>query len=81
MDLEEPDFVEFAVIYFKKCDFPVSNASFEQLTANPHAIIRKYHLDMCRQCFRERAEDIGFIKVSFLFLFPSILFLFYFSTV
>ena len=31
--------------------------------ANPSAIIRKYHLDMCRQCFRERALDIGFVKV------------------
>ena len=34
-------------------------------TANPSAIIRKYHLDMCRQCFRERALDIGFVKVRF----------------
>jgi small subunit ribosomal protein S29e len=33
--------------------------------ANPSAIIRKYHLDICRQCFRERALDIGFVKVSF----------------
>ena len=32
-------------------------------TANQGAIIRKYHLHMCRQCFRERAEDIGFVKV------------------
>ncbi len=31
--------------------------------ANQGAIIRKYHLHMCRQCFRERAEDIGFVKV------------------
>jgi hypothetical protein len=33
-------------------------------TANPHAIIRKYHLNICRQCFRERASDIGFVKVN-----------------
>jgi len=26
-------------------------------------LIRKYHLNMCRRCFRERANDIGFIKV------------------
>ncbi|RYH05993.1 hypothetical protein EON65_43420 [archaeon] len=26
-------------------------------------MIRKYHLNICRQCFRERATDIGFIKV------------------
>ena len=30
---------------------------------NQQAIIRKYHLNMCRQCFRERATDIGFVKV------------------
>lgn len=27
-------------------------------------LIRKYHLNMCRRCFRERATDIGFIKVN-----------------
>lgn len=27
-------------------------------------LIRKYHLFMCRRCFRERATDIGFVKVS-----------------
>ncbi|KAE9345200.1 hypothetical protein PF008_g8871 [Phytophthora fragariae] len=25
-------------------------------------LIRKYHLNMCRRCFRERSTDIGFIK-------------------
>ena len=29
---------------------------------NGHAIIRKYNLMICRQCFRERAEQIGFHK-------------------
>ena len=42
-------------------------------TANQGAIIRKYHLHMCRQCFRERAEDIGFVKVrTNLIIFPFI---------
>ncbi|KAK6088533.1 40S ribosomal protein S29 [Seiridium cupressi] len=27
-------------------------------------LIRKYGLDICRQCFRERAADIGFVKNS-----------------
>ncbi|GFP55284.1 hypothetical protein TASIC1_0005014200 [Trichoderma asperellum] len=27
-------------------------------------LIRKYDLDLCRQCFREKAKDIGFHKVS-----------------
>ena len=26
-------------------------------------IIRKYKLNICRQCFRENAEDLGFIKI------------------
>lgn len=34
--------------------------------ANRHGIIRKYGLNICRQCFREYAADIGFKKVIFL---------------
>lgn len=30
---------------------------------NGHGLIRKYALNVCRQCFREKAKDIGFIKV------------------
>ncbi|KAL1868257.1 40S ribosomal protein S29 [Diaporthe australafricana] len=26
-------------------------------------LIRKYGLNICRQCFREKSADIGFIKV------------------
>jgi len=29
---------------------------------NGHGLIRKYGLNMCRQCFREKAKDIGFEK-------------------
>jgi small subunit ribosomal protein S29e len=28
-------------------------------------LIRKYGLNMCRRCFRERATQIGFVKVGF----------------
>jgi small subunit ribosomal protein S29e len=42
-----------------------------RVCANPHAIIRKYNLDMCRQCFRERAKDIGFMKVILLHLLSN----------
>lgn len=28
-------------------------------------LIRKYGLNICRQCFREKSQDIGFTKVSF----------------
>jgi hypothetical protein len=31
---------------------------------NGHGLIRKYALNMCRQCFRDKAKDIGFKKVS-----------------
>ena len=33
-----------------------------RVCGNGHAIIRKYGLMICRQCFREKANDIGFIK-------------------
>ncbi|KAK8433845.1 ribosomal protein S29, isoform CRA_b [Phyllosticta citricarpa] len=26
-------------------------------------LIRKYNLNICRQCFREKSADIGFVKV------------------
>lgn len=31
--------------------------------AHQAGIIRKYGLMICRQCFREKSKDIGFIKV------------------
>ncbi|OXB69895.1 UNVERIFIED_CONTAM: hypothetical protein H355_009818 [Colinus virginianus] len=31
---------------------------------NRHGMVRKYGLMMCRQCFRERAAQIGFVKVD-----------------
>ncbi|MBA0666754.1 hypothetical protein Goklo_003124 [Gossypium klotzschianum] len=37
---------------------------FSRVCGNPHAIIRKYGLMCCRQCFRSNAKEIGFIKVS-----------------
>lgn len=33
------------------------------MCGNFKGIIRKYELDICRQCFREYAKDIGFVKV------------------
>ncbi|TRY72112.1 hypothetical protein TCAL_10599 [Tigriopus californicus] len=32
--------------------------------SNGHGMIRKYGLNMCRQCFREYAKDIGFKKLD-----------------
>ena len=39
--------------------FPVCS----RVCGNGHAIIRKYELNICRQCFRQYAKDIGFNKV------------------
>ncbi|KDN52528.1 ribosomal protein S14 [Tilletiaria anomala UBC 951] len=33
-----------------------------RVCANQGGIIRKYGLDICRQCFREKADAIGFVK-------------------
>ncbi|PWN23358.1 hypothetical protein BCV69DRAFT_280968 [Microstroma glucosiphilum] len=35
-----------------------------RVCGNPGGIIRKYSLDICRQCFRDNAKEIGFAKVS-----------------
>ena len=34
-----------------------------RVCAHNAGVIRKYDLMICRQCFREYAKDIGFIKV------------------
>ena len=36
---------------------------FSRVCGNRHGLIRKYSLNMCRQCFRQYANDIGFKKV------------------
>uniref|UniRef100_A0A8C2T181 Small ribosomal subunit protein uS14 n=1 Tax=Coturnix japonica TaxID=93934 RepID=A0A8C2T181_COTJA len=43
-----------------------------RVCSNRHGLIRKYGLNMCRQCFRQYAKDIGFIKVSTHCLHPPI---------
>lgn len=35
---------------------------FCRVCSNQHGLIRKYGLNICRQCFREYAKDIGFQK-------------------
>ncbi len=29
---------------------------------NTHGLIRKYDLNVCRRCFRENADNLGFVK-------------------
>lgn len=33
-----------------------------RLCAHQAGLIRKYGLDLCRQCFREKSAAIGFVK-------------------
>ncbi|EAN81578.1 putative ribosomal protein S29 [Trypanosoma cruzi] len=33
------------------------------ICSNQKAVIRKYELNVCRQCFRENAANIGFSKL------------------
>ena len=35
-----------------------------RVCGNYGGMIRKYGLDICRQCFREKSSTIGFVKVS-----------------
>jgi small subunit ribosomal protein S29e len=35
-----------------------------RVCANRHALIKKYNLMMCRQCFRHYSKDIGFQKLK-----------------
>lgn len=36
---------------------------FSRVCTHSAGLIRKYGLNICRQCFREKANDIGFTKV------------------
>jgi ribosomal protein S14 len=36
---------------------------YSRLCAHQAGLIRKYGLDLCRQCFREKSAAIGFTKV------------------
>jgi hypothetical protein len=36
---------------------------YSRVCTHQAGLIRKYGLNICRQCFREKAADIGFIKV------------------
>ncbi len=33
-----------------------------RVCGNTNGVIRKYGLNICRQCFREYAKQIGFVK-------------------
>lgn len=37
---------------------------YSRRCGNGHGLVRKYHMMLCRRCFRENADNIGFTKVS-----------------
>ena len=49
-------------LFIVYCSYPPPLWS-SRICSNPHGLIRKYGLNICRQCFRERAGNIGFFKV------------------
>lgn len=38
------------------------NFLYSRVCGNYGGMIRKYGLDICRQCFREKSDTIGFVK-------------------
>jgi len=42
------------------------NFFYSRVCTHKAGLIRKYGLNICRQCFREKSTDIGFIKVRML---------------
>ncbi|KAL3621796.1 hypothetical protein CASFOL_034456 [Castilleja foliolosa] len=56
-------FADYVRHWFKQAPM-LAMTRHEQIRVcgNPHAIIRKYGLMCCRQCFRSNAKEIGFIK-------------------
>ena len=36
---------------------------YSRVCTHKAGLIRKYGLNICRQCFREKSADIGFVKV------------------
>ena len=48
----------------KKMYVDNANGGYSRVCAHKAGLIRKYGLNVCRQCFREKSTDIGFIKVQ-----------------
>ena len=47
----------------RECMRVMLMGSYSRVCAHKAGLIRKYGLNVCRQCFREKSTDIGFIKV------------------
>lgn len=55
--------VSLILCIYVNCNF-WSASDCSRACTNRHGLIRKYGINLCRQCFREYANDIGFKKVS-----------------
>ncbi|CCI46875.1 unnamed protein product [Albugo candida] len=49
--------------YTNKCSYG-KDSRHCRVCHTTRGLISKYNLLMCRRCFRERAEQIGFVKVE-----------------
>jgi ribosomal protein S14 len=50
------------LIKLEENEYPLTLPN-SRVCTHPAGLIRKYGLNLCRQCFREKSQDIGFIKV------------------
>lgn len=48
-----------------------ADVMYSRHCAHVAGLIRKYGLDLCRQCFRENSAGIGFVKVRLIELYNS----------
>ena len=51
----------------------LTTTRYSRICTHPAGLIRKYGLNICRQCFREKSADIGFTKVSELIIHTATL--------
>ena len=60
---------------YLKWKYELMDTSYSRVCTHKAGLIRKYGLNICRQCFREKAADIGFIKVCFYDYVPAQIYL------
>ena len=51
-------------LYLRALCLSTDHFLFSRVCTHRAGLIRKYGLNICRQCFREKSQDIGFVKVS-----------------
>ncbi|CAI6341185.1 unnamed protein product [Periconia digitata] len=61
ISLQPPNMSHESVWYSRPRTYGKGSRSCRVCT-HPAGLIRKYGLNICRQCFREKSADIGFVK-------------------